>query len=178
MGHEAQGIAQSRHRYQVIPRTLSFVTHGDDVLLLRGGPHKRLWAGLYNGVGGHIEAGEDVFEAARREISEETGLAVDHLRLGAIIHADANDPNIGIMIFTFLARAKTRKVVPSAEGTLEWVPRNALPGQGIVEDLPVLLPRLFALRPADPPLFLTYRYDENDRLVIAFAPTEKAHDHQ
>ena len=34
MGSEAQGIAKSRLRYQVIPRTLCFVMNGDDVLLL------------------------------------------------------------------------------------------------------------------------------------------------
>ena len=40
MGREDQGVAVSRHRYQVIPRTLCFVTHGEEVLLLLGGAKK------------------------------------------------------------------------------------------------------------------------------------------
>ena len=88
MGHEAQGVARSGQRYQVIPRTLCFVTQGMTSCCFRGGPHKRLWAGLYNGVGGHIEPREDVYSAARREIREETGLEVADLRLRALIHVD------------------------------------------------------------------------------------------
>ena len=33
MGREDQGVAASRHRYHVVPRTLCFVRHGDEVLL-------------------------------------------------------------------------------------------------------------------------------------------------
>jgi hypothetical protein len=40
----------------------------------------------------------------------------------------------------------------------------------MVEDLPALLPRMLAMGPVAPPLFVCYHYDENDRLVIAFAP--------
>jgi 8-oxo-dGTP diphosphatase len=169
MGHEGQGVATSGRRYQVIPRTLCFVTHADDVLLLRGGPHKRLWAGLYNGVGGHIEPREDVYSAARREIREETGLEVTDLRLRALIHVDARDPNVGIMLFVFTAAAAGRAVIPSEEGTLEWLPSAALPLEHVMEDLPVLLPRLLAMGPADPPLSIVYTYDANDHLVVSFA---------
>jgi len=169
MGHEAQGAARSRHRYQVIPRTLCFVTQGDGVLLLRGGPQKRLWAGLYNGVGGHIEPREDVYSAARREIHEETGLQVSDVRLRALIHVDAQDPDVGILLFVFTAEAAARTVIASEEGTLEWLPRDALPLDHVMEDLPVLLPRLLAMGPTDPPLSVVYTYDDDDRLVISFA---------
>jgi 8-oxo-dGTP diphosphatase len=169
MGHEAQGVATSDRRYKVIPRTLCFVTQSDDVLLLRGGPHKRLWAGLYNGVGGHIEPREDVYRAAQREIREETGLEVTNLRLRALVHVDARDPDIGIMLFVFTAEAMSREVIPSEEGTLEWLPRDALPAEHIMEDLPVLLPRLLAMDPTDPPLSIVYTYDDHDRLVVSFA---------
>ena len=168
MGHEAQGVARSHQRYQVIPRTLSFVTQGDAVLLLRGSLRKRLWPGLYNGVGGHIEPREDVYSAARREIHEETGLQVSDLRLRALIHVDARDANVGILLFVFTAEAATRRVVPSEEGTLEWLPRDALPVEHVMEDLPVLLPRLLAMGPTDPPLSAVYTYDEDDRLVVSF----------
>jgi 8-oxo-dGTP diphosphatase len=168
VGQADQGIATSRGRYHVIPRTLCFITHGADVLLLRGGPHKRLWAGRYNGVGGHIERGEDIYAAARREISEETGLAVTGLRLRGTIHIDAGDAQAGILIFVFTAAAAGRETQPSAEGTLEWTPADALPA-ALVEDLPVLLPRVLAMGPAAPPFAAHYSYDADDRLVVRFA---------
>lgn len=169
MGRDDQGIAVSRYRYHVVPRTLCFITHGSDVLLLRGGPHKKMWAGRYNGVGGHVEAGEDIYTAAGREIAEETGLHVHDLRLRGIVHADAGDPTLGVLFFVFTAVADDREIASSPEGTLEWWPVTALPVQDMAEDLPILLPKALAMGKADPPFFAAYSYDAADRLKIAFA---------
>ena len=67
----------SRGRYTVIPRTLVFLRNGDDILLLKGAPTKRLWAGRYNGLGGHVEADETIMAGALREVREEAGLDAD-----------------------------------------------------------------------------------------------------
>lgn len=169
MGREDQGVAPGRTRYQVIPRTLSFVTHGGTVLLLLGGPKKRLWAGRYNGLGGHVEPGEDIYTSASREVKEEAGLDVRDVRLRCVVHADAGDPTVGILFFVFTAIAESRHVQPSEEGGLEWWPIDALPSERLVEDLPVLLPRVLGMGPNDPPIFAAYHYDEENRLVIRFA---------
>ena len=91
-----QGV--TRDRYTLIPRTLIFLTRGDHVLLLKGGPEKRLWANRYNGIGGHIERGEDILTAARRELVEEAGLSVPGLRLCGVVTIDAGQ-EVGIGIF-------------------------------------------------------------------------------
>ena len=82
-----QGIRQ--HRYMLIPRTLIFVTHEDQLLLIQGAPGKRLWAGRYNGIGGHVEQGEDFLSAAKRELDEETGLNDIDLWLCGTVTIDA-----------------------------------------------------------------------------------------
>lgn len=159
----------SRERYTVIPRTLCFVSHGDEVLLLKGAPDKPLWPNRYNGVGGHVEPGEDVRAAALREIREETGLAVTDLRLRGVIHVDMGEEGPGILIFVFTAVSPSRSVNSSAEGALEWVDGDRALELNLVDDLRVLLPRLLSMSLDAPPLFARYSYDEEDRLVIEFA---------
>jgi 8-oxo-dGTP diphosphatase len=169
MGRESQGVTQSHGRYQVLPRVLCFVMHGEEVLLLRGGPHKRLWAGLYNGVGGHVEAGEDIRAAVLREVKEETGLDVGDVRLRGVIHVDVDDPIRGVLFFVFTATAPSKQVVPTHDGSLEWISAHNLPLAEMVEDLPVILPMVLAMGPADPPFFAAYSYDADSRLVITFS---------
>ncbi len=169
MGRQDQGVEKSRGRYHVVPRTLCFVLHGTDVLLLKGAPTKRIWPNRYNGVGGHVERDEDVYSAAVREIAEETGLAVAEVRLRAVINIDTDDPQAGILLFVFTAQARDRTVRPSPEGTLEWVPRARVLEYDLVEDLRELLPKVLAMGSEDPPLFGRYFYDEQDRLVIRWA---------
>jgi 8-oxo-dGTP diphosphatase len=169
MGREDQGVFSSHGRYQVVPRVLCFVMHGDEVLLLRGGPRKRIWAGRYNGVGGHLEPGEDVRAALLREVKEETGLDVEAVRLRGVVHVDVGDPILGVLFFVFTAAAPDKQVVPCAEGSLEWFGPGALPFAEMVEDLPVILSVVLAMGPADPPFFASYSYDADDRLVISFS---------
>lgn len=169
MGREDQGVAASRARYQVIPRTLCFVRHSDEVLLLRGAPTKRIWADRYNGLGGHVERGEDVLDAMLREIQEEAGLEVHDVCLVGVVHADAGDQELGILFFIFTAWSDGKQAIASPEGSLEWHKVDALPVSQMAPDLPVILPRLLELPPEAAPLFLAYRYDEQDQLVITFA---------
>ncbi len=151
----------------VIPRVLCFITHGDDVLLLYGAPDKRLWANRYNGIGGHLEPGEDIYSAARREIQEEAGIPITELRLRGIITVAPEGDEPGVLLFVFTAQALYRDVQASAEGQPVWIPRNQISTLDVVEDVPVVLEWALNIKPDDP-IFAAYSFrDErgNIRLI-------------
>ncbi|GAP61818.1 8-oxo-dGTP diphosphatase [Ardenticatena maritima] len=129
---------QTRGRYALVPRTLIFLRRDDAVLLLRGAAHK-WFAGRYNGVGGHVERGETIIEAAMRETYEETGVQPTDLALRGVIHI-VGDP--GVLLFVFVGRAVGDIHATTDEGTLEWIPLSALANMPLVADLRWLLPRV------------------------------------
>ena len=160
-----QGIDQIR--YQVVPRTLIFLFDPNNrVLLLKGSPQKRLWAGLFNGIGGHVERGEDVLEAAKRELFEETGIASLSLQFCAQIMVDVSDV-LGVAIFVFRGELNKFNFEPSLEGSLSWVHLDALATEPLVEDLPTLIPRIATHQATSPIIFGKYTYDLDGNLLIS-----------
>ena len=160
-----QGLEQSA-RYAVVPRTLCFLVEGEEVLLLRGAADKPLWAGRLNGVGGHIEPGEDPLTSVRREVQEETGLVVRDLSLRAIVHITASDAEQGVMLFVFVGQAPSRAVRASGEGGLGWYPINRLPWAELVDDLRELLPRV--LGEGASLMYGCYRANASGRMTFSF----------
>ena len=166
MGKKEQGV--TRDRYMLIPRSLIFASRGDQVLLIKGAPTKRLWANRYNGIGGHIERGEDILTGAKREFLEETGLPLVEPWLCGVITVDTGE-EVGIGIFVFRGSCGPGEVVHSQEGTLEWVDISQYQEFPLVEDLYRLLPRVFSAEPGKLPFFGQYRYDSQDQLEIYFS---------
>ena len=161
-----QGVTHDR--YTLIPRTLIFLTRGERVLLLIGAPHKRLWANRYNGIGGHIERGEDVLSSARRELEEETGLQAPDLWLCVVITVDSGQ-DIGIGIYVLKGECLSGEVRPSGEGQPEWVPFREVLTKPLVEDLFQLLPRVLEMQPGDLPFAAHSFYNDEGNLIVRFA---------
>lgn len=165
-----QGI--STDRYMTIPRVLVFITRDEDVLLIRGAPTKRIWANRYNGIGGHIERGEDPESAARRETLEETGLTVNKIYLCGTLIVDASE-QVGVSIYIYRAEYTGGEILQSNEGHLEWVNIHQLSDLPMVEDLPILLDRVLRQRNGQPPFSARSFYDENEHLQVIFNDSDQ-----
>jgi 8-oxo-dGTP diphosphatase len=167
MPKQDQGLTLDR--YMIIPRTLIFLTSVDQVLLLKGSPTKRIWAGRYNGIGGHVEQGEDILSAAKRELNEEAGISGVDLWLCGVLMVNV-EPDCGVGIFLFRGKVDKRaiKLVPGSEGELTWVPIAGLADIPLVEDLPLLIPRVLAVGRHSAP-FLGRSFYVDGRLNIEFS---------
>jgi 8-oxo-dGTP diphosphatase len=164
MPQSDQGVAQDR--YAVIPRVAIFLRRGDSYLLLKGAPTKRLWPNMYNGLGGHVEKGEDILSAAKRELLEESGLTAELWLCGVVI-VDAGET--GICVYIFGGECLQGEPQPSKEGTAEWISFDQMGQLPVVEDMPVLLSKIRNMNRGDPPFSARSYYDEHERLIVEFA---------
>jgi len=163
MSLDGQRLDAKRH--QIVPRTLIFGFHDRRVLLQRVPPGRGAWAGLWNGIGGHVERGESAGQAARREFREETGLDLLELRLAGEVIVDLGaSPGIGFSVFA--ASVSEGTPISSEEGQLRWFSPEEAAEAPVVEDLPTLLPRAVACLDGAPPFTAVYHYDEARKLTI------------
>lgn len=151
-----------KDRYQVVPRTLILVFQNDKVLLQKGAPTKKIWAGYYNGLGGHIERGEDALSAARRELMEEAGLECLDLHLCGTVMIDVEEHN-GITLFVMTGNQIKGTINESDEGSLHWVKIEDLAALKVVEDIPEIVERILTEKQAI--FHAHYGYDESGKRI-------------
>ena len=101
--------------------------------------------GKYNGLGGKLEAGEDVVAGLRREVREESGLECEELTLrGTVSWPGFGKHGEDWFGFIFLiTRFSGQCRADNPEGTLEWVALDRLPGLPLWEGDGHFLPLVF-----------------------------------
>jgi 8-oxo-dGTP diphosphatase len=116
--------------YRPILGTLGYVLSpaADRVLLIhrtRPGDHAH---GKWNGLGGKLEADEDVAAGMCREIREEADIEVTSMRLRGTVSWPGFGPDGEDWLgFVFVVDGwRGRPATANAEGRLEWVPVEAL----------------------------------------------------
>lgn len=134
--------------YTPIVATLGYVLSPDrsQVLLVhRNARADDQHLGKYNGLGGKLEADEDVVAGMRREITEEAGIECLELSLrGTISWPGFGRDGEDWLGFIFLVtRFIGTPFTSNPEGTLEWVPLERLPALPMWEGDRNFLPLVF-----------------------------------
>ncbi len=155
--------------FAIIPRTLCFLLRNNELLLLRIASGRGAWSGLLNGIGGHIQRGEDPLSSAKREIFEETGLKPSDLRLCGVVMIDTQD-EIGIGLYIFVGNCPTGDIRSSEEGEPLWVPVKSIDEFDLVEDLPTIIPSALDSYQKGVPFSALYHYDNTGNLTINLLP--------
>lgn len=100
---------------------------GRSVLLVQRGnpPFRGSWALP----GGFVEQGEEVVEAAPRELAEETGLRVGELRLLGVYDRPGRDPRGWTVSVVYLACVPSETAVAGADDAADarWFAADGLP---------------------------------------------------
>jgi 8-oxo-dGTP diphosphatase len=117
--------------FKPVLATLGYILSPDGREVLMIHRNKRpddLHFGKYNGLGGRLEANEDIVNGMRREILEESGLVAERI----VLRGTISWPGFGKKDedwFGFIFRIESWHGEASTgnhEGTLEWVPLTSL----------------------------------------------------
>ena len=152
------------NRYMFVCRSLILLIKDQKVLLQKGAATKKIWPGKYNGLGGHIESGENVFDSAKRELKEEAGVACLDLSLRGMVTIEVKE-NQGILMFVFSGKSILGEIKNSEEGSLEWIDFESLKSIPVVEDVPMLVEKIEKEKLI---FYGHYSYDQCGKLVYEF----------
>jgi 8-oxo-dGTP diphosphatase len=128
--------------------TLCYLVRPGEVLLAR--KKRGFGAGKLNGVGGKVNAGEQLAQGAKREIAEELGVVAEELELGAVV--DYWYPAVSAALgwdqrcYVFLVRSWSGVPRESEEVSPRWFPVSAIPYDRMWADDPHWLAQMLAGR--------------------------------
>jgi len=153
--------------------TICFIQYGDELLLLNRLKSPNM--GLWNGIGGKLEANETPLQSIIREIAEETGLIVepDQVQPAGVVrwissHDDCNEAQSGMYVFYCnLQEEKLHIDTPVAvdEGILMWKSLSWVLHEhnaGIVDNIQHFLPVILQ---GNLQLEHIFTYNDQDELV-------------
>jgi 8-oxo-dGTP diphosphatase len=127
--------------------TIIFLRAGSRLLLLNRDFPPLM--GLWNGVGGKVEPGEEPLAAAQREVAEETGIQAVPLRYAGVVTWTVDGEPGGMWAFLGDLPPEAATAAPrlTDEGILAWKeidwirhPKNG----GVASNLPRFLPAMLA----------------------------------
>ena len=152
-------------KYQPIIGTLGYLLSKDrkkTLLIHRNKNHNDDHLGKYNGLGGKMMEGEDIYTSMKREILEESGLEVKKMGLRGTINWQGFGKNHEDWLgFIFrIEEYEGESKISCPEGDLKWVDLNTIHSLNMWEGDRYFLPMVFDNNPTLFHGVMTYRGEE------------------
>lgn len=113
-----------------------------EVLLCHRSPTRRWYPNVWDFPGGHVESGENPFDALARELHEELGIVPQEIRPQPII--TKVDDELDLIVWVCTAwRGTIENLQPHEHDELRWFARTELDGLAMAD--PAYLPALEGL---------------------------------
>lgn len=147
-----------------IKYTLCFIKRDDEFLMLNRIKAPNM--GLWNGVGGKLEAGEDKFDSIKREIKEETNLDITEVSYHGEVYWHAGDNLGGMYVFTadFPKDIEFETPMDEVEGILAFKNKNWIfdkNNRGVISNIPIFMEKMLSLNEQ---LKFNFYYDESEKI--------------
>ncbi|MFC6335066.1 NUDIX domain-containing protein [Paenibacillus septentrionalis] len=148
--------------------TICFMICGSEVLLLNRLKSPNM--GLWNGIGGKLEANETPLQSIVREIKEETGLQVNEqdIEPAGIVRWESEPPSFSSGMYLYRCSLSDKAVQTPAvvdEGLLMWKPLDWVLNEdnlGVVDNIQHFLPFLLQ---GECQLEHIFTYNSKDELI-------------
>lgn len=125
-----------------------FVKKDGKYLMLHRNPSKKIMPNVWMAPGGKREFNEGLFEAARREIMEETGLKIKNLEVRATGNAYLKDIDQELFFQFLVADFAGGKLIDSEDGELKWLtPQEIIKLSNLLAELKEVLPLVLSRKP-------------------------------
>lgn len=143
----------------------ALITSGSKFLMNKRPSTKAVDQGLYSGVGGKVEPGEDFFTAMMRELEEETGIKnVLSIRPYAVCqHPYPPTDSEWVSVYFYIELAEMVDVPSTEDGEFIWM----TPGEIMTVPTPTDLKRYFSELQKNPKAFILgfHNHDEKGNLI-------------
>lgn len=141
-----------------------FVKKGNKYLMLHRSPQKHIMPNVWMAPGGHREFNEGLFECAKREVLEETGLKIKNLEIKVAGNAylkDLDEEFFFHFIFADYAGGRLKQKVD--DGEFVWLTKSQiLKLDNILAELKTTLPIIFKSKT---PVSYTAVYEKGNDLI-------------
>jgi 8-oxo-dGTP diphosphatase len=149
--------------YQTILSVNALIWAEGKVLLLKRAANKKVDPGVYSGVGGKVEPGEDFYSAILREIKEETGIEnFRSIRCYSITQHPYPPSNAEwVNIYFNIEIEKIIEISNSDDGDFHWIDPDKIEGLPMVSDLKKYI-KILAKNP-NAFIFGFFEYDQSGK---------------
>ncbi|MET3682872.1 8-oxo-dGTP pyrophosphatase MutT (NUDIX family) [Alkalibacillus flavidus] len=122
----------SKNRFTLLAAVHVFLIQDGHVLLLRR-YNTGYQDGNYSVLTGHLDGGEDVIQAAQREVLEEGGVTIpyDDFSMVGVMHRQSDDERIDFFLSAEDWEGEITNMEPHKCDDLSWHPLNQLPDNTI-----------------------------------------------